>query len=107
MTGEGEPSPVDEARRVRDLENELRAAKAAASDAANAEARLRNMVASAEANAGKAFAAQLAAEEEADELRDRLAQLGAGAGSAEDDQASEADDPASQRQAYPFFDIRA
>ena len=59
---------------------------------------------SAEANAGKAFAAQLAAEEEADELRDRLAQLGAGAGSAEDDQASEADDPASQRQAYPFFD---
>jgi len=55
------------------IENELRAARTAAADAANAEARLRNMIASAEKNAGRAMAAKEAAEERVEDLEAELA----------------------------------
>jgi len=54
------------------IENELRAARAAAADAANAEARLRNMISSADKNAGRAMAAKEAAEERAEDLEAEL-----------------------------------
>ena len=63
------------AARLKAAENEARAAKAAASEAQNAEARLRNMVASAERNAADAYAARLNAEEARDDVAEELAAL--------------------------------
>ena len=62
----------EQARRMKDLENELRAVKTMASDAQNAEARLRNMVATAEKNAEMAYSARVEAEEAAEDAQAEL-----------------------------------
>ena len=65
----------DEDRTVRNLENSLRAAKSLAAEAQNAEARLRNMVASAEKAAEGARAQQVDAEEVLEDVQAELAAL--------------------------------
>ena len=65
----------DAASRIRELELAAREAKERASDAMNAEARLRQMVAQAEATATREITARLDAEEKTDDLRDELEAL--------------------------------
>lgn len=68
-------SAADDDARMVGLERTAREATARASDAANAEARLRNMVATAEAAASCAVGDRLKAEDEASELREELEAL--------------------------------